>query len=79
MGGLKRYLEHKVPLLRWFGCNSHKVALCFKHFIPQFPCIVKLICCFLNLWQHRDLATSFFWKTQQTYTAMILLYQCVQV
>jgi hypothetical protein len=23
-GGLKRYLEHNVPLLRWIGCNNHK-------------------------------------------------------
>ena len=26
VGGLKRYLEHKVPLLRWIGCNNHKLA-----------------------------------------------------
>ena len=39
VGGLKRYLEHKVPLFCWIGCNNHKLALCFKHLIPQFPCI----------------------------------------
>ena len=27
--GLKRHLEHKVPLLKWIGCNNHKLALTF--------------------------------------------------
>ena len=34
--GLKRHLEHKVPLLKWIGCNNHKLALTFKHLIPSF-------------------------------------------
>ena len=34
--GLKRLLEHAIPLLKWIGCNNHKLALCFKHLIPQF-------------------------------------------
>ena len=33
--GLKRHLEHKVPLLKWIGCNNHKLALTFKHLIFQ--------------------------------------------
>ena len=38
---LRRHLEHSVPMLRWIGCNNHKLALCFKHLIPQFPTIFE--------------------------------------
>ena len=37
---LKRHLEHKVPLLKWMGCNSYKLALTVKHLILSFQCIV---------------------------------------
>ena len=40
--GLKRHLDHKVPLLKWIGCNNHKLALTFKHLIPSFQCIVEI-------------------------------------
>ena len=26
--GLKRHLQHIVPMLHWIGCNNHKLALC---------------------------------------------------
>ena len=32
--GLKRHLEHIVPMLRWIGCNNHKLALRFNYLIP---------------------------------------------
>ena len=32
----KKTLKHKVPLLKWIGCNNHKLALTFKHLIPSF-------------------------------------------
>ena len=48
--GLKRqHLEHKVPLLKWIGCNNHKLALTFKHLILSFQCIDI---CLLNLWKY---------------------------
>ena len=34
-GGLKRCLKHEVPLLLCVGYNSLKLALYFKHSIPQ--------------------------------------------
>ena len=40
--GLKRHLEHKVPLLKWIGCNNHKLALTFKHLIPSFQCVAEM-------------------------------------
>ena len=30
--GLKRHLEHKVSLLKWIGCNNHKLTLTLKFF-----------------------------------------------
>ena len=50
--GLKRHLEHKVPLLKWIGCNNHKLALTFKHLIPSFQCIAKIDIFLLNLWKY---------------------------
>ena len=51
-GGLKRYLEHKIPLLCSVGYNSHKLALCFKHLVSQFPCISEADVFLLYLWQY---------------------------
>ena len=48
--GLKRkHLEHKVPLLKWIGCNNHKLALTFKHLIVSFQCVDIFL---LNLWKY---------------------------
>ena len=70
MGDLKCYLKHKVPLLRLGGCNSHKLVLCFKHLIPQFPSIDEADVFLLNLWQCFKISTSYykiFLRTLQTY------------
>ena len=69
-GGLKRYLEHNVPLLRWIGCNNHKLALCFKHLIPQFSCIFDVDAFLVNIWKHfkyRPLAMSFLENSADIY------------
>ena len=50
--GLKRHLEHKVPLLKWIGCNNHKLALTFKHLTPSFQCVAEIDIFFLNLWKY---------------------------
>ena len=50
--GLKRHLEHKVSLLKWIGCNNHKLALTFKHLIPAFQCVVETNIFLLNLWKY---------------------------
>ena len=39
--GLKRHLEHKVPILKSIQCNNHKLALTFKHLILSFQCIAE--------------------------------------
>ena len=49
--GLRRHLEHKISLLKWIGCNSHKLALTFKYLVPSFQCIVEIDIFRLNLWK----------------------------
>ena len=41
--GLKRHIELKVPLLKWIGCNNHKLALTFKHLIPSLQYIAEIV------------------------------------
>ena len=50
--GLKRYLERKVPLLKWIGCNNHKLALTFKHLLLSFQCVAEIDIFLLNLWKY---------------------------
>ena len=50
--GLKRHLEHKVPLLKWIGNNNHKLALTFKHLILTFQCVTEIYIFLLNLWKY---------------------------
>ena len=49
--GLKRHLEHKIPLLKWIGCNNHKLAKTFKHLILSLQCIAKIDIFLSNLWK----------------------------
>ena len=59
-----------MPLLRWIGSNNHKLALCFKHLIPQFPCIFDVDAFLFNLWKHfkyRPLAMSFLGNSADIY------------
>ena len=68
--GLKRHLEHKVPLLKWIGCNNHKLALTFKHLIPSFQCIAEIDIFLLNLWKYfkyRPLAINILGNTSEMY------------
>ena len=50
--GLKRHLEHKALLLKWIGCNNHKLALTFKHSILPFQCVAEIDIFLLNLWKY---------------------------
>ena len=65
--GLKRYLDHKVPLLKWIGYNNHKLALTLKHLIPSFQCVADFL---LNLWKYfkyRPLAMNILGNTSEMY------------
>ena len=37
--GLKQLLKHLIPLASWIRCGNHKVALCFKHLLPEFKSV----------------------------------------
>ena len=50
--GLKRHLEHKVSLLKWLGCNNHKLTLTFKHLIPSSQCVAVTDIFLLNCWKY---------------------------
>ena len=68
--GLKGHLEHIVPMLRWIGCNYHKLALCFKHLIPQFASMNDTDTYLLNLWKffkYRPLTKNFLEESASMY------------
>ena len=68
--GLKRHLEHKVPLLKWIGCNNYMLALTFKHLIPSFQCVAEIDIFLLNLWKYfkyRPLAMNILGNTREMY------------
>ena len=57
-------------MLRWVGCNNHKLALCFKHLIPQFPSIIDTDAFLLNLWKffkYRPIAKNFLEESASMY------------
>ena len=68
-GGLKAYLEHAVPQLFWIGCTNHKLALCFKHILSDFPSVLEADVFLLNLWK--------FFKYRTL--AMHLLQECAEI
>ena len=68
--GLRCHQEHSFPMLLWMGCNNHKLALCFKHLIPQFPTIFKTDAFFLSLWKffnYHPLAKTFLEESATMY------------
>ena len=59
-GGLKHYLKHTIPHLICVGCGNHKLALCFKHLLKQFPSIFET--CLLRLQTISKELTSRVWR-----------------
>ena len=63
-GGLKQHLKNAIPHLIWVGHGNHKLALCFKHLLNQFPSILEFpsIDAFLELlskfFRYRPLAKN---------------------
>ena len=49
--GLKRLLKHLIPIATWIGCGNHKVALYFKHLLPEFKCVFNADAALLALWK----------------------------
>ena len=40
-GDFERYIIPKVPIALWVGCNNHKLVLCLKHLLKEFPCVAE--------------------------------------
>ena len=40
--GLKQLLKHAAPLGNWVGYGNHKVALCFRHLLNNFPNVLSV-------------------------------------
>ena len=51
-GGLKRYILHEILMALWVGYGNHKLALCFKHLLKEFPCIAEFDLMLLSLWKY---------------------------
>ena len=68
--GLKRLLKHAVPLGCWIGCGNHKIALCFKHLLGDFPVVFSADATLLCLWKffhYRPLAVNFLKNAAEAY------------
>ena len=48
-GGLKRYILHEILMALWVGYGNHKLALCFKHLLKEFPCVAEFDLMLLSL------------------------------
>ena len=49
--GIKWLLKHLILLSSWVGCGTLKVALCFKHLLPEFKFIFSADETLLALWK----------------------------
>ena len=81
-GGLKRLLKHAVPLATWVGCGNHKVALCFKHLLKDFPDVFSADATLLALWKYfhyRPLALNFMKNAAEMYDEHAITPVCPSV
>ena len=69
-GGLKRYILHEIPMALWVGCGNHKLGLCFKHLLKEFPCVAEFDATLLSLWKYfryRTLAVNLLQEFAEAY------------
>ena len=75
--GLKRLLKHLISLASWIGCGNHKVALCFKHLLPEFK-----FAALLALWKFfhfHPLALNFMENVADIYDKSLVTTVCPSV
>ena len=80
--GLKRLLQHVVPIAAWIGCGNHEVALCFKHLLNEFPSVADADAMLLALWKffhYRPLAVNFLENTSKIYGEPSIVPVCPSV
>lgn len=78
--GLKRLLKHAVPLSVWIGCGNHKLALCVKHLLGEYPNVsdadsTLLASCF----HYRSLALNFLQDVAAVYLEHAVAQVCPSV
>ena len=69
-GGLKTYILQKILMALWVGCGNHKLTLCFKHLLKEFPCIAEFDIMLLSLWKYfhyQPLAVNFLQEFGEAY------------
>ena len=52
--GLQRRFRHKVPHSIYINCRSHRLALCVKHLIKDFPVLEEVDCTLLLIFKLFD-------------------------
>ena len=67
MPDLRVSTQLMLTLVCWIGCNNHKLTLCFKHLIPQFPSIFKTDAFLLSLSKYRPYVKNFLEESATTY------------
>ena len=80
--GLKRLLKHVLPLGNWEVCDSHKMALYFKHLLKDFPGVFSADTTLLALWRlfhHRPLAINFLSNSAEVYEECHVIPVCLSV
>ena len=81
-GGLKRLLAHIVPMFLWVVCGNHKLALCFKHLLGQFPSLLEADAFMEALWKYfkyRSLATASLERSAEMYCEDTVVPVCPSV
>ena len=48
---MKEHLKNIIPHLIRVGCGNHKLALCFKHLLNQFPSVFETDVFLESLWK----------------------------
>nr|XP_022338341.1 E3 SUMO-protein ligase KIAA1586-like isoform X3 [Crassostrea virginica] len=49
--GLQRRFRNKVPHQIYINCRNHKLALCVKHLIKEFPILEQLDAMLIEIWK----------------------------
>ena len=63
----------------WVGCGNHKLALCFKPLLKEFPCVAEFDPMLLSLWKYfhyQPLAVNFLQEFAEAYNENQVLPVC---
>ena len=49
--GLQRRFRHISPLCHYINCRNHRLALCIKHLMKDYPILLDVDSTLLGLWK----------------------------